>query len=398
MRYTFFAFLVAVLANWSFNATVTSDSTVSNTVQDAVRRIKQLNGVCTVSGNNIKEIVFKDGSALKPEAFSLFAQQTDLESLHVANYRDLSDDDVVKLTGLKKLKALNLTNGGITDAAVKAIADAFPQLVHLDLSSETRLTDESTKDIARLQNLESLSLLFCGISEFGIMNIATMPNLKTLDIRAANVGNSGLAALAEIKTLKSLKHRAQTVTDEGLQALVAAKNLTNLEIQDFSITGAAGQYIRQMANLTGLIIFRCENFDSSGLIELKGLKLNRLTLRGLPVDDGGLEVFRGLPTLKRLYLDELPSVTDIGIMNLVYLKELETLEIWDVPVTDKSLETIVKLPKLKTLILNSTGVTDAGLATLLTMPNLTAVTLKNNSKVTAGAVQKLKDAKKFNVD
>ncbi|MDR3183586.1 MAG: hypothetical protein LBT89_11840 [Planctomycetaceae bacterium] len=397
MRYILLAVSLAALAGWSLNTTVTSDATVSASVQDTVRQLKLLHGVCTVADDKITAVSFTDGSALKPETFTLFAALSDLESLQIANYRELSDDDVARLTGLKKIKTLKLANGGITDAAVKTIADAFPLLVNLDLSSETRLTDDATKDIARLKNLETLSMLFCGISEFGIMNIATLPKLKALDIRAANVGNSGLSALAGVKTLKSLKHRAQTVTDEGIQALVGAKEISNLEIQDFSITGQSGQFIRQMENLTSLIIFRCENFDSSGLTELKGLKLNRLTLRGLPVDDGGLEVFRGLPTLKKLYLDELPSVSDIGVMNLVYLKELETLEIWDVPITDKSLETIAKLPKLKTLILRSTGITDAGLLTLQSISSLTELTIQDNAKVTPAAVQKLKEAKKFNV-
>jgi Leucine-rich repeat (LRR) protein len=296
------------------------------------------------------------------------------------------------------LKTLGLTNGGITDAAVKTIAEAFPNLVHLDLSSNTQLTDAATKEIAKLKSLESLGLLFCDFSEFGVLNITSLPKLKTLDIRAnMQIGNSGLSALASLPSLKSLKHRCTSITDEGIEALAAAKGLDNLEIQDFSITGRSGQFLRKMENLTSLIIFRCENFDSSGVIELKGLKLNRLTLRGLPIDDTAMEVFRGLPMLKRLYLNELPSVSDVGFLNLVYLKDLEVLDVWEVPITDKSLGTIAKLASLKTLSLRGTNITDAGLESLLPLPKLESVTLLSNSKVTPVMIQKLNDAKKFKV-
>lgn len=379
---------------------MTGEETVSESVQESINRIKALKGQYTLtSENTLKTITFDDGSSLNAATFDMFTQQSDLESLQIANYRELNDTAVAKLTGLTKLKTLKLTNSGITDAAIKTIAAAFPDLVNLDVSSNTRLTDAATAEIAKLKKLETLGLLFCDFSEFGILNISTLPKLRALDIRAnMQVGDSGLGELAKLPSLRSLKHRSTAVTDNGIEALTAAKILDNLEIQDFAITGQAGQYIRQMETLTSLIIFRCENFDSSGLLELKGLKLNRLTLRGIPIDDVGMEVFRELPTLKRLYLHELPSVSDLGMMNLVYLKDLETLDIWDVPLGDKSLEIITKLTALKTLSLRDTNVSDIGLELLLTLPKLESVKLSGNAKVTPAMIQQLRDAQKFKVE
>ncbi|GHT18836.1 hypothetical protein FACS1894189_7160 [Planctomycetales bacterium] len=369
-------------------------------VPETVKSITEIGGKCVLTPEKkIISISFEDSSALNEAAFDLFAKQTDLETLQVPNYRELNDAAVAKLSGLKKLKTLKLTNSGITDEAVKTIAAAFPDLVNLDLSSNTQLTDASLKEISKLKKLESLAILFCDFSEFGILNIAGLPKLQTLDIRAnMQIGNSGLGAIAGLPSLKSLKHRCPSVSDEGLEALAAAKGLENLEIQDFTITGQSGQYIRQLEKLTSLIIFRCENFDSSGLVELKGLKLNRLTLRGLPVEDTGLEVFRELPTLRRLYLNELPSVSDVGLLNLVYLKDLEVLEIWEVPITDKALETIAKLPNLKVLSLRSTNISDAGLMQLSSLPKLTTLTLKGNANVTPAMIDKLKENKKLKIE
>ena len=368
-------------------------------VQNACDQIKKLNGQYELTPENtIKMIRFTNGSALNAEMFDLFAQQTDLETLQIANYRELSDATVAKLVGLKKLKTLSLTNGGITDAAIKTIAEAFPNLVNLDVSSNSRLTDAAIREIAKLQQLETLGLLFCDFSEFGILNLTTLPKLRALDIRAnMRIGDSGMDALTMLPALRSLKHRSPAVSDGGLRALAAAERLDNLEIQDFSITGQSGEYIRQMEKLTSLIIFRCENFDSEGVLALKGLNLNRLTLRGLPIDDSAMEVFQELPTLRRLYLQELPSVSDDGMSNIAVLKDLEILDIWEVPITDKTMESIAKLAALKTLMLRSTNVTDAGLEALLTMPELKSVTLEGNTDVTPAMIQKLRDAEKFTV-
>lgn len=314
----------------------------------------------------------------------LFGEQPDLEVLQVSNFRELNDAMVAGLKELKKLKNLSIVNSGITDAAVKTIAESFPSLVSLDLSKNTILTDESLKSIAALKNLETLSINYCGFGEFGMMDVASLPKLKSLDIRAnMTVGNTGLDFLSKVPTLKVLKHRSPAVDDYGLETLTAASNLEALLMQDFNVTDAAGASLKKFEKLKELEIFRCQGFGSTGLLELKGMPLTRLTLRDLPsVDDSGMEVFRELPTLKRLYLNELPSVTDAGLTSLLFLKELEVLDIWEVGITDKSLETITKLPNVKDISIRSTNISDAAVDSLLSMPKLESLTLKDNVSLT----------------
>ena len=400
MRHDLFLSALTLFFVGTFNLTAIGEENIPKPVREVIDLVKSLKGQYVLTPeNSLKEIKFTDGSALDETAITLFAKQSYLETLHIANYRELNDASVAKLTGLKKLKTLGLTNCSITDAAIKLIAETFPDLVSLDISSNTRLTDAATAHIAKLEKLEVLLLIFCDLSEFGILNINQLPKLRVLDIRAnMQVGDSGLGALAELPSLRSLKHRSTAVTDNGIEALTAAKGLDSLFIQDFAITGQSGQYLRQMEKLTSLEIFRCENFDSSGVVELKGLKLNRLTLRGIPVDDVGMEVFRELPTLKRLYLHELPSVSDVGMLNIGYLKDLEILDVWDVPLSDKSMVTIAKLSALKTLTLRETNITDAGLGFLLGLPKLESLKLDGNANVTPTGIQKLRDAKRFKVE
>ena len=382
-----------------FNAAAANEVAVSEDVQKAINRITELRGQHTLTPEHtVRTITFADGRDLDPDAFDLFAEQSDLETLSIANYRELSDADVAKLVGLEKLRTLALTNGSITDAAVRTIAEAFPELISLNLASNSRLTDAAAREIAKLRELQVLNLLFCDFSEFGMVHISRLPKLRVLDIRGnMKIGNGGLRTLANLPALRNLQHRSPAVTDEGIRSLAAAKTMTDLLIQDFSITGQSGLYIRQMEALTNLQIFRCENFDSSGVLALGGLKLNRLTLRGLPVDDSAMAVFAELTTLRRLFLNELHSVSDAGLANLVHLQDLEILDIWESPITDRTLEVIASLPALKTLMLRTTEVTDEGLELLLTMPSLEEVTLRDNVHVTPEMIQQLRDAEKFSV-
>jgi hypothetical protein len=398
MRYIAF-FTTLTLLFGGLASVTANESSISDAVQKAIDRITELNGRYTLTPENtIRTIEFADGGNLNAEAFDLFAQQGDLESLRVINYRELSDADVAKLEDLTKLRTLALTNGGISNDAVRMIAEFFPHLVNLNLSSNARLTDAAAREIAKLRELETLELLFCDFGEFAMLHIASLPKLRMLDIRAnMTIGNGGMRTLARLPALRALRHRSSAVTDDGMRALAEAPAMTDLFIQDFSITGQSGQYLRQMERLTTLTIFRCESFDSCGLLELRGLRLTRLVLRGLPVDNSAMEVFAELTTLRRLELHELHSVSDAGMANLVHLENLEFLDIWDTPVADRTMEIVAKLPALRTLQLRATEITDKGLELLLSMPSLESVRLENNAHITPGAIQKLRGAEKFTV-
>jgi Leucine-rich repeat (LRR) protein len=328
----------------------------------------------------------------------LFAQQADLETLFISNYRELNDAMVADLSGLKKLTKIRFRNSGISDAAFKTIAASFPDLTVLEIPYNTLLTDSALKEVGKLKKLEKLDLTYCNFGEFGVMDIASMPNLKSVDIRGnTQIGNTGLDTLTGLPSLQALKHMSQAADDGGIEALNKAKNLTELEIQDFNITDRAGEFLKQFDKLTYLSIFRCQGFGSEGLLHLKGTKLTRLDLRDLPsLNNEGMEVFKELPSLKRLYLRELASVSDDGLVSISSLKNLENLSVWDLTnVSDKTVEEIAKLPNLKVLLIRNTGVSDASVDILLKAPKLQDLTFTNNAKVTAAGLQKLEEAKKF---
>lgn len=353
------------------------------------------------AGDLLTEIVIQDGSNLTAEDLLLFGKLTDLKKLQILNFRELNDEMAAKLSSLKKLTSLALTNTVISDASVEMIVREFPELVELDLSSNTNLTSGVLKVIGQLGKLQRLTLVQTRINDIGAQRLSALKELRALDLRGnMEAGDMALEVVGELPNLNAFKHRSTAVTDSGLEALSRNQTIESLLLQDFAITDQSGPHLAKLGKLSQLEVFRCQGFGSEGVLALKGLGLTRLTLRDLPnVDDRAMEVFDELPKLRRLYLHELPTVGDAGLAHLSKLSALELLDIWTLPqMTDASVAEIAKLPSLKELSIRTTGVTDAAIDTLLSMKNLQSLTFKENGSVTADGLKKLEARKWTKLD
>jgi len=349
-------------------------------------------------GDLLTEITIEDGSNLTADDVALFGKLTDLEKLQILNFRTLNDESAGKLSGLKGLTSLALTNTAINDATVAMIVKSFPNLTELDLSSNTNMTNGVVKIVAELPKLERLTLLQNQVNDIGAQRLATLKELRSLDLRGnMEAGDMALEVVAGLPKLAAFKHRSTAVSDSGLEYLSKNQSLDSLLIQDFVITDQSGPHLAALKNLSQLEIFRCQGFGSEGVLALKGMKLTRLTLRDLPnVDDRAMEVFDDLPQLRRLYLHELSSVGDSGLQHLAALKSLELLDIWTVPqMTDATVDVIATLPNIKDLSIRATDVTDKSIDVLLKMPNLQSLTFKENGMVTDAGLKKLAAGKKW---
>jgi hypothetical protein len=365
-------------------------------VAAARSRIEAIAGATCAGADTITEIVIPDGSGITAADVDLFARLDGLTKLQILNCREFDDAMMARLAGLGGLTTLAITNSGIGDAAVETIAASFPDLVDLDLSSNTNLTGAAMKSIASLPKLERLTLVQTRFNDLNFRRLSKLAALKAVDLRGnMEAGDMTLGVLGGLPGLRAVKHRSSVVTDEGLAELAKAAALDSLLAQDFAITSASGQHLAALANLASLEIFRCQGFGSDGVLALAPLKkLARLTLRDLPeVGDAGLAVLAELPALKRLYLHELASVGDAGLAHLAGAKGLEVLDIWSVPkMTDNSTAVIAGLTDLRELSIRETGVTEVSLAALAALPKLESLTFKNGA-VSPELAAKLKAAK-----
>jgi Leucine-rich repeat (LRR) protein len=350
----------------------------------------------TDAGGTLTAITIPDGSSITADDIALFGRLGDLETLRILNCRGLTDDMVASLAGLTKLRSLALTNTAITDEAVETIVESFPDLVELDLSSNTGLTGAAMKSISSLASLERLDLVQTRFNDLHTRRLKKLENLRVLDLRGnMQAGDMTLKIIGELPALAAFKHRSTIVSDDGLENLAESKTLRSLLAQDFLISSESGKHLAAIPTLESLEIFRCQGFGSEGVLALAPLdKLERLTLRDLPeVDDAALAVLAELPNLRRLYLHELPSVGDAGLAHLAAAKNLEVLDIWALPrMTDAAVEVIAALPNLKELSIRETGVSEASLERIAAMPALLSLTFKNGD-VAPTAAEKLSTKK-----
>ena len=353
------------------------------------------------SDGKLTEINIQDGASVTADDMALFGRLTDLKKLQVYNCRSLNDDMASHLLGLKQLTAIAITNSIISDASVEAFVKSFPDLTDLDLSSNTNMTNGVLKLIVELKKLQRLTLVQNRFNEINTRQLAKMPELRALDLRGnMEAGDMTLEVVSKLPKLTALKHRTNVASDSGMEYLANASELDSLLIQDFKISSQSGAQIAKLKKLTQLEIFRCQGFGSEGVLALKGLGLQRLTLRDLPdVSDQAMDVLTDLPKLKKLYLHELGSLSDEGLKNLASLKSLELLDIWSISsMSDATVELIAALPNLRELGIRSTSITDASIDKLMAMPKLQSLTLKDNASVTADGIKKLSTRKWIKLD
>jgi len=379
-------------------ATPEAESVSEADLEATKKRMKELGAGAkvTMDGSKLTEINIKDGSFLTSDDFALFGRLSDLKKLQIYNSRSLNTEMALQISGLKELKSLALTNTVIDDAAVDMIVKSFPNLLELDLSSNANMSGQILKPISTLKNLQNLTLVQNRLNEIGTRKLSKLQDLRSLDLRGnTQAGDMTLEILASLPKLKALKHRSTVVSDYGMEKLSQSATIENMLIQDFAITNASGKHLAKLKALTQLEIFRCQGFGSQGVLDLKGLNLQRLTLRDLPtIDDSALDLLKDLPKLKKLFLHELSGITDAGLKNLEAAPSLELLDIWSVPkMTDASIDVIAKLPNLKELTVRSTAVTDSSIEKLLRMPTLQTLVFKENGAVTEAGLKRLSDKK-----
>ena len=166
----------------------------------------------------LTHITIPDGADITADDVVLFSRLADLHTLHIFDCRSFNDEMIGHLTGLECLRSLALTNSAITDAGVEKIVQSFPNLVELDLSSNTNMTGAAMKQIASLAKLERLTLLQNRFNDLNTRRLSKMPELRAIDLRGnMEAGDMTLEVVGKLPQLTALKHRSTAVTDAGLE-------------------------------------------------------------------------------------------------------------------------------------------------------------------------------------
>jgi len=125
-----------------------------------------------------------------------------------------------------------------------------------------------------------------------------------------------------------------------------------------------------------------------GLKELVFLKeLRELELHSKLITEQGLKVFSALPLLDRLSLPSVP-ISAAGLKEVGRIASLRHLNLFIAPVTDDGLKELKELHRLETLNVSYSDVTDAGLKHLAALKNLRELSV-DFTKLTDAGVKEL---------
>lgn len=156
------------------------------------------------------------------------------------------DDWMKHITELRRLRSLNI-QGDVSDAGIEAL-DALTKLHRLFLP-RTQITSKSAATIARLRRLRDLSLSHTRIDDKFLEQLSTLPDLRYLYLTGTNISDRGLMHLATLDSLEGLFLEDTAVTDTGLRHLGRLPRLQRLDLSGTRVSKAAICILREFPSL-----------------------------------------------------------------------------------------------------------------------------------------------------
>jgi hypothetical protein len=222
-----------------------------------------------------------------------------------------------------------------------------------------------------LTELEDLAIS-CGdpLSAEDLAHLESLSHLKRLLVMAPSIPDDGLASIGKLRELEHLELLCQ-VSGQGLNLLNELSNLRSLNVNAFAPMGTSAP-----AGEGGL--------DLSGLV-----RLENLTLSGLPMHADDLAFLRRLPTLKDVMIQPISPVPSAALRHLTGLPELDRLWISELThCVGADLASLNSLPKLRNVTLSG-QITGSALASLTGLASLSSLNVTTDDPIQRDIVAEL---------
>jgi Leucine-rich repeat (LRR) protein len=346
--------------------------------------------------------VYREGALITDRGLRyVVGELTNLKRLRLSGTK-ITNNGLVHLRKLTGLEELSLDETKVTHEGLKHLAP-LTSLQKLRFYVNGKLGDEAAIHLSALKSLRELTANLES-TDRGLEAVATLPHLESLTVDGDHgVTAAGLAHLWQMKSLKDLDLRSCPLTDDHLAKMKALSNLERLSLSSTLVTGNGLWHLKDLPKLTALSInfgdHRHSDYFSArphlghlrdlkqltdlriqgdGLINddlqhLSGLvRLNRLTIHEMLIDDKAAIHIAGLTSLQELDLENA-VLSDIGLRYLGNLQNLEYLNLRG-HFTDRGLEHLRSLKSLGRAYLSSPYLTDEGVAALAAaLPSLGTV-------------------------
>lgn len=306
--------------------------------------------------------------------------------------KQLGDDDCALFAAMPNLRMVALTNAKLGKACLQALAGA-PGLASVTLSTTevepgsiaalaTATAIESLgfsdvkglapADIGALAPLRRLRFFMVGFTMIPVgrtpwhddrmlAEIAKLTNVQTMTISRIAAGPEGMGRIAAMPALRELT-LSYGLFDDAAVAPLAGSKLTSLSInQNYRLGPATAASVAEIATLTHLDL--SATGVGGGLASLAGLEqLNTLSLNTSFVTDADLKAVATLPALTTLNVHDNPAVGDAGAAAVAGIRTLRTVSLGRTAITDAGLSALLEMPALQSVFAADNAFTDAGTA------------------------------------
>ena len=180
--------------------------------------------------------------------------------------RGVTDEWLVRLSGINSLDTLELTDNPIRDAGIAHLQD-LPNLGYLNLN-RTKVGDKTVKDLNRFPQLEYLLLDETRVTDAGLVYLRGSSRLRLLSLGSTVVTDAGLENLEDLTDLAYLNLSGTLVTDAGMVKLLRFTKLKHLSLGATAVTDAGLQQLKSLSSLSSLEIAGTP-VTAAGIADLK---------------------------------------------------------------------------------------------------------------------------------
>ena len=263
-----------------------------------------------------------------------------------------TDNDVVRVAGIKSLKRLDLSFTYVSDRGIERL-QSLQQLEEVTLDTAEFITDAAVSYLRANRRLRKLNLRGTDITDISLPYIAELTALRSLDISYTQLGDVGIESLPALVDLEELNLGGTRISGINLKSLKLLPKLRKLSFNGIQ---------RRNANACWSPLITDLDLDTiallSGLEDLNlgiGVSLGRT---GVAVGNGNCRVAGGI------------KITDLGLSKLTALKKLRRLDVSGAKITPNGLRSLQGLPIERLSLWNCTTVDDTAAAVLASMRTL----------------------------
>ncbi|MEX2310666.1 MAG: hypothetical protein WD738_24075 [Pirellulales bacterium] len=181
----------------------------------------------------------------------------------------------LELFAPSSLWSLDLTNSGITDESLRFVA-RFANVQSLSLANDTYATGEripgrpqnqmSDAGFAKLRGMRELRSIQLGgtdVTDECVTYLLLMPNLKCIYLDGTKITGSGISRLGTLKELWLLELNGCPISADGYKELGQLKNVRHLALCDVGMRDADLEELNKMWQLTSLFLWKSNVSEES---------------------------------------------------------------------------------------------------------------------------------------